>query len=162
MSAQSRFLTVEATVLGTDAQGYVELEFNPASRCAGCTGFCTLGRERHPRRARFKSAQPLAAGTAVRVTLPADHIMKSALVLHGLPLAALLAGAALGSTFTGSDLGTLIGAAAGLMLAVPASQGLRRTSEAMTMLRATLEPVPAFCVATAEADRLGAAEEDAA
>lgn len=153
MTARSRCLAAEATVLGIDAEGYVELEFNPGSRCAGCTGLCALGRERQQRRARFKSNVPLAPGTAVRVMLPADHIMKSAVVLHGLPLAALLAGAAMGSGLAGSDIGTLLGAVAGLAAAVPASQGLRRKTEAMTMLRATLTPVRSSRDASDEAER---------
>lgn len=88
----------------------------------------------------MRSSVPVTPGTAVRVTLPADQVVSSALLLHGLPLAALLVGGAGGAALTGSDSWTFAGALAGLAAAVVATRGLRRRAEESTLARAVLEP----------------------
>lgn len=127
------------TVVAADADGLVELELDPGSRCAGCAGLCAWARPGGVHRARFRAAASLAPGASVRVTLPAEHVLSSALLLHGVPLAALLAGACIGTLAVPSDLGTLAGALAGLAFAVPASRRLRRRAEASTLRRASVE-----------------------
>src|SRR5690606_29856239 len=97
-------------------------------------------RDAMPKRIRLRSSVALEAGTPVRVTLPADRVMSGALLLHGLPLAALLAGGAGGAALTGSDAGTLLGALSGLAAAVLATGELRRRAEDSTLARALVEP----------------------
>jgi sigma-E factor negative regulatory protein RseC len=138
--ARESCLAIEAIVRAVDSEGNVELEIAAESRCAGCAGACTWSRPSGPRRLKLKSVQAFEPGSVVRVTLPAEHVVTSALLLHGLPLAALLAGAWLGTLVAPSDLGTLVGALLGLGVALTASRGWRRRAEALTFLRATLEP----------------------
>src|SRR5690606_35870581 len=136
-----RPLAADAIVRSVDADGYVELEFDPASRCAGCAGMCTWTRsDATPKRIRLHANVVVSPGTRVRVTLPADRVLRSALLLHGGPLAALLAGAAAGAALTGSDVGTLGGALLGLAGAVLGTRELRRRAEEATLARAELEP----------------------
>ena len=134
-------LSADAIVRSVDNEGYVELEFDAASRCAGCAGLCTWTRtDAEPKRIRLRAPRGIEPGTRVRVTLPADRVMSSALLLHGLPLAALLAGAAGGAALTGADAGTLAGALIGLCAAVLATRGLRRRAEELTLSHAQLDP----------------------
>ena len=135
-------LAADAIVRSVDADGYVELEFDPLSRCAGCAGMCTWTRRDAAAgcRIRLPSSVPVEPGTRVRVSLPADRVLSGALLLHGLPLAALLGGGAGGAALTGSDAGTLAGALIGLAAAALATRGLRQRAERATLARATLEP----------------------
>lgn len=134
-------LAADAVVRSIDADGYIELEFDLASRCAGCAGMCTWTRsDAAPKRIRLRSDVAVPPGTHVRVTLPADRVMSSALLLHGSPLAALLVGGAGGAALTGTDFGTFVGALLGLAGAVLATKGLRKRAEDATLARATLEP----------------------
>lgn len=140
-SERKSCLAADAIVRGVDEDGHIELEFDPASRCAGCAGLCTWTRpDAAPRRIRLRSSIPVEPGTPVRVTLPADQVVASALLLHGSPLAALLVGAAGGAALTGSDSGTLAGALIGLAAAAVWTRGLRRRAEDATLARAMLEP----------------------
>lgn len=140
MKRRADCLSAEAVVVAVEPDGTVELELDGASRCANCPGLCTWGRSAGRLRAGFRASMPLRPGDAVRVTLPADHVVATGLLLYGVPLAALLAGGALGAALTQSDLGTLSGALAAVAFALPASRGLRRRAEAMTLRRASLEP----------------------
>ena len=135
-----RCLAADAIVRSIDEDGYVELEFDLASRCAGCAGMCTWTRsDAAPKRVRLRSDVAVLPGTPVRVTLPADRVMSSALLLHGSPLAALLVGGAGGAALTGSDLGTFVGALLGLAGAVLVTKDLRKRAEEAALARATLE-----------------------
>lgn len=141
MSSARSCLAADAIVRSIDADGYVELEFDGASRCAGCAGLCAWRRaDAAPERLRMRSTLALAPGTPVRVTLPVDRVLTSALLLHGSPLAALLVGGAAGALLTGSDTGTLAGALAALAAAVLGTRRLRRRAEETTFAQATLEP----------------------
>jgi len=140
VSSGRRCLAADAVVRSVDSDGYVELEFDPASRCAGCAGLCTWTRpDAGGGRIRLPSSVAMAPGTRVRVSLPADRVMSSALLLHGLPLAALLAGGAAGAVLAGSDVGTLAGALIGLGAAALGTRSLRRRAERSTLERAMLE-----------------------
>lgn len=140
MTPRQRCLAADAIVRSVDADGYVELEFDPASRCAGCAGLCAWMRsDAAGKRIRLPAAARVEPGTRVRVSLPADRVLSSALLLFGLPLAALLVGGAAGALLTGSDPGTLAGALVGLAAAAGATRGLRRRAERATLARARLE-----------------------
>ena len=68
-------------------------------------------------------------GDLVSVSLRDRHVFHGALLVHGLPWAGLLAGAAAGVLVVGGDPGALLGAAAGLGLGLLAGrrlQGRRR------------------------------------
>lgn len=93
-----------------------------------------------PKRILLRSNADVEPGMPVRVTLPADRVMSSALLLHGSPLAALLLGGAVGAVLTGSDVGTFAGALSGLAAGVLGTRGLRRRAEDSTLARAMLEP----------------------
>ena len=135
-------LSVEATVCAVRGDGSVELEFKETPRCAGCAGSCTWSRPRASERARFTCSLPLEPGDIVRVSLPASHILGSALLLHGLPWASLLGGALVGTAIAQSDLGTLLGALTGVVLALAATRSLRRRAESLTLARTRLERLP--------------------
>lgn len=77
----------------------------------------------------------------VRVSLPANHLLMSAMLLHGLPLVALLAGAAVGAWVAQSDLGSFTGAIAGLVLVLVATPRLRRRMEKLTVEHVRLDPL---------------------
>jgi positive regulator of sigma E activity len=133
-------LTADAIVRSVDADGYVELEFDLASRCAGCAGMCTWTRsDASPKRIRLRSNVAVGPGTLVRVTLPADRVMRSALLLHGAPLVALLVGGAGGAALTGTDFGTLIGALLAITGAVLGTRHVRKQAEDSTLAGARLE-----------------------
>jgi positive regulator of sigma E activity len=134
-------MSVEATVCSRTPDGTVELEFSQ-SHCAGCAGSCTWRRALDAHRARFRCGLSLCEGDVVRVSLPANHLLMSAMLLHGLPLVALLAGAAVGAWVGQSDLGSLIGAMAGLVLVLVATPRLRRRMEKLTVEQVRLDPLP--------------------
>jgi len=141
VSARQRCLAAEAIVRSVDADGYVELEFDPAARCAGCSGLCAWMRsDAAGARIRLPAAVAVEPGTRVRVSLPTDRVLSSALVLFGLPLASLLAGGAGGALVVGTDAATLAGALLGLAVAFCTTRGLRRRAERATLARAMLEP----------------------
>jgi sigma-E factor negative regulatory protein RseC len=141
VSPSSSCLTVDATVLAADG-GFVDVELDAASRCAGCSGTCMWGRGRQTPVARLRTGAVLAPGDRVRVSLPAGALMRSTLLLHGLPLAALLAGGALGAWVTQSDLGCLAGALASLGLALyVVAPRLRQRVESLTVARVVVVPL---------------------
>lgn len=90
--------------------GLVDLEFSSARQCAACAGTCLWKRLRAARLNRLPVARRLEPGTHVSVTLPGRSVLRASILLHGLPLIAILAGAAIGTWLTGTDTGTLIGA----------------------------------------------------
>ncbi|HEX7081900.1 MAG TPA: SoxR reducing system RseC family protein [Gammaproteobacteria bacterium] len=132
-------LAVDGKVRAVGADGTVELELEEPARCAGCAGMCTWRRPVGPRRVRLASPLPLRPGDAVRVSLPAGHVLSTALLLHGLPLAALLGGALIGAAAFHTDAGTLAGAVAGVAAACWGTRSIRRRAEARTAARAELE-----------------------
>jgi positive regulator of sigma E activity len=83
----------------------------------------------------------LGVGATVTVTLPDRYLLLGTLLVYGVPLAALLAGAVLGVTAFGSDLGAAGGAALGLAAALLAAPFLRRGLERVTLREMVVRPV---------------------
>lgn len=134
-------MTAEAVVRGVEADGTVHVELTHGHACRGCEAVCLW--RRLPARAtmRAPSGVRLESGTAVGVSLPASRVLSGALLLHGLPLAGLLAGASAGFAATGTDFGCLGGAAIGLLAALGAAGGLRRRVEQATLAAVGIRPL---------------------
>jgi sigma-E factor negative regulatory protein RseC len=80
----------------------------------------------------------LAVGDAVVVRLPERVLLAGSLLLYGLPLAALISGAAAGAAAAGTDLGAAVGAVAAAVAAWLATPRLRRRLEERTLQRLEL------------------------
>jgi positive regulator of sigma E activity len=80
-----------------------------------------------------QSEVPLAPGSVVTVTLPTRYLLLGALLVYGVPLAALLCGGALGALIYGSDLAAALAAALALCAALLAAPLLRRRLERATL-----------------------------
>lgn len=135
-------LTVDATVRAAGPDGF-DVEADTSSRCAGCAGTCLWSWRREAWAARVRSDLPLGVGDRVRVSLPADQLLASTLLLHGLPLAALLAGGTAGAIATQSDVGCLVGAVAAVAAVLCFAPRLRQRVERLTAERVIVEPVGA-------------------
>jgi positive regulator of sigma E activity len=126
-------LSVDATVIGVDRAGFVELEVGRAQGCKGCNGLCLWRGLPERRRERYRSDCgadcAFEAGEAVSLHLPARALLRASLLLHGLPLAALLGGGAAGQWLLGSDAGCLLGALSGVVLMLAAAPRLARAAE---------------------------------
>ncbi len=133
-------LAVRGKVVAATRDGTFEIELERATGCEGCAGLCFWRRLPTAGRERFDSNLPLALGDEVAVTLPVESLLSGTLLLHGLPLAALLAGGAAGA-WLGADAGCLAGAALGLAAAVLAAPRLKRRVERATLERVELEPL---------------------
>jgi sigma-E factor negative regulatory protein RseC len=84
---------------------------------------------------------PLDLGTTVAVTLPERYLLLGAVLVYGVPLAALLVGAALAALLFASDLAAAAGAALGLALALLAAPALRSRLERVTLRELTVQPL---------------------
>lgn len=73
------------------------------------------------------------------VTLPDGVLLLGALLVYGVPLAAVLAGAAAAAALFDSDLAIAAGAAAGLAAALAVTSLLRRRLEQATLRRLDVE-----------------------
>jgi positive regulator of sigma E activity len=135
--AEQRCLTANGRVTRCRA-GAVEVEIGAPVSCSACQGGCLWRSLRPPERLEIATALPLAAGEAVVVALPERLLVSSALLLHGLPLAALLLGAAAGFMAGGSDLGTAAGAVIGVAAAWLAASRLRGRLERTMLERVTV------------------------
>jgi positive regulator of sigma E activity len=125
-------LTADAVVISTRADGFVDLEFSSARQCAACAGTCLWKRLQAARLNRLPVSRAFEPGAAVTVALPGRRVLFASILLHGLPLAAILAGAALGAWSTGSDTGTLIGALLALAVVIGGFSFWRRRIEQAT------------------------------
>lgn len=134
-------MSARAVVRAAHGDGYVDLEFEPAPGCAGCSGVCLWRRLRATQLARVPAGGALPAGTTVSVTLAEREILRGAVVAHGLPWLALLVGAAFGAGLVGSDLAVLAGAALGLAAAAVFMPGIRRRVERATLAGLRIERV---------------------
>lgn len=135
-------MTARAVVLRSHADGSVDVEIDTASRCEGCAGVCMWRRLPDRQRARIMSGRPIAAGTKVLVGLPERYILLGSLLVHGLPLAALLLGAVGGGLLIGGDLGALLGAAVTAGAALALASALRARLERAVLAELRLEPLP--------------------
>ena len=75
----------------------------------------------------------IPVGATVAVTLPDRYLLLGAALVYGVPLGALLAGAAFGAASFGSDLAAAAGGAAALLAALLAASPLRRRLERATL-----------------------------
>lgn len=120
--------------------GLVDVEIEPPPRCEGCNGACLWYRVPHPERLTLAADTNLAVGTPVTVTLPDRLLLLGAVLVYGVPLAALLAGGVLGAALLGTDLGAVAGAGVALAIAVLAAPVLRRRIEAATLRKLAVRP----------------------
>jgi positive regulator of sigma E activity len=134
-------MSVRAVVRNVGADGWVDLELARGERCAGCAGACLWRRLPEVAQTRLPSAERLEAGTPVLILLPERYLLLSALLLHGLPWAALLLGGAAGSLASGTDLGALAGAVLAAAFSIIMTPRLRRRLEHATMERFSLLPL---------------------
>jgi positive regulator of sigma E activity len=128
LGASRRCLTANGRVTRCQS-GIVEIELGAPVGCPGCNGACLWRALRESQRLQLATVSHFSAGEAVVVALPERLLMAGVLLLHGLPLGALLLGAAAGFAAGGSDLATGAGAIAGIALAWPTAAGLRRWLE---------------------------------
>jgi positive regulator of sigma E activity len=131
-------MTADAVVVAARGEGRVDLEFTPRL-CAGCAGTCLWKRLRSTR-IELSTGESLAPGSEVTVALPESRLLLASLLLHGMPLAAILTGAALGAASTGSDGGTFAGALAGIALAIAGFRRIGRWLERETLSRLMITP----------------------
>ena len=113
--------------------GRIDVEFAAPPRCQGCDGACLWYRVPERQLVTFATPLDLGVGATVSVTLPDRYLLLGALLVYGVPLAALLAGAVLGVSVSDSDLGAAAGAALGLAAALGAAPILRRGLERVTV-----------------------------
>lgn len=135
-------MTARAVVRDTGPRGLVEIELVDAPRCRGCEGSCLWRRMPRAQRLELHCAKAVAVGDAVTVSLPAHYVLVAALMLYGVPLAGLLAGALGGALVGSSDLAVLLGAVAGVALASVAAPSLKRRVEAGTLAQLRLHSSP--------------------
>jgi positive regulator of sigma E activity len=131
-------MTAAGVVTRVAADGSVEVELAAPAGCRGCEGVCMWRRLPSTQRAVFATPLRLAAGDLVVVALPERYVLLASLLVHGLPLAALLAGALAGFAATGADAGALVGGAAGIALGLLATPRLRRRLEGGTLRQLTV------------------------
>jgi positive regulator of sigma E activity len=87
-----------------------------------------------PIRAEFRE------GLDVDVTIPERLVLLGAVVAHGLPLAALLTGAALGALVGGTDTQVLIGAVVGIVAGLSIAPMLRSRVERAALAAIEVRP----------------------
>jgi positive regulator of sigma E activity len=126
-------MTARAVVRRTQSAGCIEVEFSDLPRCRGCEGACMWRRLPVATRLRVATELPVRIGDSVLVALPERYVLVGAILLHGLPWAALLAGAVAGFVATGTDTGSVLGALGAVALALLAARRLRGRIERMTM-----------------------------
>jgi positive regulator of sigma E activity len=134
-------MTARAVVTAFHADGSVDLEIATPARCAGCAGMCAWRRLPESVRLRVPAAGGARVGADVLVALPERYVLLGALLLHGLPWAALLAGAALGAYAVPGDVGAVAGAVLAAAVAGVSTPALRRRVERATLERLSLRPV---------------------
>jgi positive regulator of sigma E activity len=134
-------MTARAVVTAFHADGSVDLEIARPARCAGCAGMCTWRRLPESVRLRLPAVDRPGVGAQVLVALPERYVLLGALLLHGLPWAALLAGAALGAYAVPGDVGAVAGAVLAAAVAGVSTPALRRRVERATLERLSLRPV---------------------
>jgi positive regulator of sigma E activity len=135
-------MTARAVVTAFHADGFVDLEIATPARCAGCAGMCTWRRLPERVRLRLPATGSARVGTDVLVALPERYVLLSALLLHGLPWGALLAGAALGAYAVPGDVGAIAGAVLAALASVLLTPALRRRVEKTTLERLRLQSLP--------------------
>ncbi len=126
-------MTADAVVVGVHADARVDLEFSPPVGCAGCAGTCMWKRLQAQRLEGLPVSVSLRPGDRVVVSLSGRHLLAASALAHGLPLAAIVMGAVVGTAVTGTDSGTLAGVALGVAAALAISGPARRRFERATL-----------------------------
>lgn len=128
-------------ITDADGQGGAWVEARREAGCGGCAASGECGTallantlKRRPRRIRVSNPAAWPAGTSVVIGLPADALLRGALLTYLLPAGGLLSGAAVGEVLApGGDLAALAGAICGLLLAVAEGRRrLRRSTQVLT------------------------------
>jgi len=122
-------MTADAVVVAVRPNGSVDLEFPPLRQCGACAGTCLWKRLSASRLERLHTDAALACGNRVEVSLPDKRVAAASLLVHGVPLAAILIGAAVGAAVTRSDVGTFVGMVAAIAIAVLGFRQFRRRIE---------------------------------
>lgn len=110
-----------ARVVQSSEQG-VWVKPSEPQGCGVCAGQGCASRriaelfQRVPRQYQVESHVALSAGDHVIVGLPEGSVLRSALILYGMPLILMLAGALLAQLWFAGDVGAVVGAVAGLLL----------------------------------------------
>ena len=133
-------MTVAGRVTRVAADGCIEVEFAAPPRCRGCEGLCAWRRLPATQRVTFVTALEVTVGQPVVARLPERLLLLGVLLIHGLPLAALLGGAIVGVGMTGSDLGAALGAIAAVVALLLATPRLRRRMEQRVLQQLALRP----------------------
>lgn len=120
-------------VVARASAGRVEIELAAQSACRGCEGWCSWRRLSAAQRIELAADGPFAVGDQVVIALPPRYVLLGTLLVHGLPLTALLGGALAGLAFGASDMAALLGAGLGLALAIGAARPIKRRLEALTL-----------------------------
>lgn len=135
-------ITVDAQVIATYPDGYVSLQFAPPRQCGACGGTCLWKRLQAARIDRLPAPERLDPGARVSVALAGSRVLVGSLLLYGLPLVAILAGAAAGAMATGSDWGTLVGAMLGIGLVLIGFRRYRQRCEQLLLSGLVMTPKP--------------------
>jgi positive regulator of sigma E activity len=135
-------LTADAIVVAARPDGTVDLEFAPHPGCEGCAGTCLWKRLAALRLQRLRVDRALAPGAAVSVAIPGRQLRNGALATYGIPLGAILLGAAAGAAVSRTDLGTLTGALLALALVVAVFGRLRLRLEKALLSSLCVRPKP--------------------
>jgi len=120
-------------IVRESSPSHLAVELAPPRPCEGCSGACLWYRVPSQTQLVLAANSAIPVGTAVAVTLPERYLLGAAALLYGVPLAALLAGAAAGAAVFGSDLAAAAGAATALAIYVLAASPLRRRLERATL-----------------------------
>jgi positive regulator of sigma E activity len=133
-------MTADATVVAVTAISRVEVEFDPPRGCSGCERACLWRRMPVAQRLTFDTSLTLAVGDPVVVALPDRYLLLGSILVHGLPLAAMLGGAVAGAVLGGSDGAAVLGAALAIGAGLLAAPWLRSRLERDTLRRVELRP----------------------
>jgi len=135
-------LTADAIVVAARPDGSVDLEFAPRKGCEGCRGACLWKRLAAMRLDGLAVDRAFSPGSEVSVAIPAEPLLQGALATYGIPLAAILIGAAAGAAVSGRDLGTLAGALLALALVFAGFRLFRPRLERALLASLTITPRP--------------------
>lgn len=131
-----------ARVLARNAST-MQVAVEAASACAACGARKACQGDAAERVITLPAAPGVAAGEAVSLSLDLQRLSQGALLAYLLPASCLLAGALIGETLQGSNLGAMLGAALGLLAGlVGARQLSRRLGDAWAQPRIQACPSP--------------------
>ena len=109
------------------------VEFAALPRCKGCGGACLWYRVPPTEQLALAARTSIPVGATVAVTLPDRYLLLGAVLVYGVPLVALLAGAAVTAAVFESDLAAAAGAVLTLFAGLLVASSLRRRVERATL-----------------------------